>query len=429
MLDLNLIRNEPDRVEELLRRKGFTAGIRDILELDAERRAALTEFERKRAEQKKLSKRIGALRKTGADASDLMREASELAAVIKDLEAKAERLGRELKDRLLRVPNVPDPDVPVSEDESGNEVLSVKGEPPRFDFEPKAHWDLLGEAGLLDMELGSSLAGSGFYALRGGLARLERALIDLMIRLHTEKHGYEEVATPYLARDEILEGTGQLPKFADDMYRIEGSELFLIPTAEVTLANARRGKVLKEDDLPIYLCGYTPCFRREAGAAGRETRGLIRVHQFSKVELIKIVRPEDSEAELEKLVGEACAVLDALGLHYRTVLLSTGDMTFSSAKTIDIEVYCPGVDRWLEVSSCSNCRDFQARRMMTRYKPAGGKGTRYVHILNGSGVALPRLLIALTESYQRADGSIALPEALRPYFGGAETLPRKEAGR
>ncbi|MFA4987505.1 MAG: serine--tRNA ligase [Candidatus Brocadiia bacterium] len=418
MLDIELLRKETARITDLLRRKNFTGSMDELLAMDSRRREAITAFEGKRAEQKKLSKEIGAMMARKQSPGELKAVADKIAAEIKDLEAMAEILKSELAKALLFIPNIPDDDVPISPDESGNRVLAVWGVQRAFDFEPKTHWDLGAASGMLDLTLGATLAGSGFYVLKGDLAKLERSLIDFMIGLHTSKHGYTEIATPFLAREEVMVGTGQLPKFAEDMYKIEGEPLYLIPTAEVTLANSFRETILREDELPKYVCGYTPCFRKEAGASGRDTRGMIRVHQFSKVELIKVVHPERSSDELEKLVDEACDVLRQLGIPHRRVLLSTGDMSFSSAKTVDLEVWCPGVGKWLEVSSCSNCRDYQARRMQTRFRQADGKGNKFVHILNGSGVALPRLMIAIIENYQEPDGRIRLPEAMLKYFDG-----------
>ncbi len=422
MLDIELIRQQPESVLRRLQSKNYNAGLDGILSLDSERRAAINAFETARSEQKRLSKEIGEVMKTGGKADELRQRSSALSDEIKNLEAKCDRIERELQNALLYVPNLPDLDVPVAPDESGNQILEVFGERPTFSFAPKAHWDIAEPAGMLDIAYAAKLSGSGFSVLKGDLAKLERSLIDFMIGLHTTKHGYTEISTPFLVREEIMVGTGQLPKFADDMYRVDGNGLYLIPTAEVTIANIFRETVLKEDDLPAKFCGYTACFRKEAGAAGRDTRGLIRVHQFSKVELINIVKPELSTTFHQSMVKEACAVLSELGLHYRTLLLSTGDMSFSSAKTIDIEIFCPGVDKWLEVSSCSNCGDFQARRMKTRYKDNVTKSNRLVHVLNGSGVALPRLLIAILENYQQEDGRVRIPKALARYFPGQEYL-------
>jgi seryl-tRNA synthetase len=322
-----------------------------------------------------------------------------------------------LKRFLLETPNIPHESVPIGKDSADNPEVRKWGEPPKFAFQPKPHWEIGEKLGILDFARATKISGSGFILYKGAGARLERGLINFLLDLHTREHGFTEVFPPFLINRNAMIGTGQLPKFEEDMYRLRDDELYLAPTAEVPVANIHREEILREDKLPIYYCAYTPCFRREAGAAGKETRGMIRVHQFDKVELIKFTKPETSYDELEKMVANAERVLQLLGVHYRVVLLCTGDMGFASAKTYDIEVWAPGQNTYLEVSSCSNCEDFQARRANIKSKGADGKN-RFVHILNGSGTALARLYVALLETYQQPDGSVKLPEVLAPYMDG-----------
>jgi seryl-tRNA synthetase len=346
-----------------------------------------------------------------------MRQVGERIAAIDTTVAGIEA---KLHDILLMIPNLPHDSVPVGKDATGNSEVRRWGEPPKFAFQPKPHWEIGEKLGILDFPRATKISGSGFILYKGAGARLERGLINFLLDLHTGEHGYTEVFPPFLINRDAMIGTGQLPKFEEDMYRLRDEDMYLTPTAEVPVANIHREEILREDQLPIYYCAYTPCFRREAGAAGKETRGMIRVHQFDKVELIKFTKPETSYDELEKMVANAERVLQLLGLHYRVVLLCTGDMGFASAKTYDIEVWAPGSrpgGTYLEVSSCSNCEDFQARRANIRFKGADGKN-RFVHILNGSGTALARLYVALLETYQQADGSVKLPEVLAPYLEG-----------
>ncbi|WP_340695960.1 serine--tRNA ligase [Hydrogenobacter thermophilus] len=416
MLDLELIRKKSDFVKERLRTRGegYDELVDRILELDEERRSILKELENLRAERNRVSKEIGIMKKQGKDTLNLEVEMRKIKNSIEELEVKLEITDRELKNVMLRIPNLPHDDVPIGKDEKENLEVRRCGTPKEFGFEPRPHWEIGEKLGILDFERGAKLSGSRFTVLKGVGAKLERALINFMLDMHTSK-GYKEVFPPHLVRPEILEGTGQLPKFEEELYVCERDNLYLIPTAEVPLTNLFRNEILKENELPIYLTSYTPCYRREAGAYGKDIRGIIRQHQFNKVELVKLVRPEDSYEELERLTLDAEDVLKALDLPYRVVLLCTGDMGFSSAKTYDIEVWFPSQGRYREVSSCSNCEDFQARRMNTRFKDGQGRN-RYVHTLNGSGLAVGRTLAAILENYQREDGSVVVPHALRDYL-------------
>ncbi|WP_457599719.1 serine--tRNA ligase [Hydrogenivirga sp.] len=423
MLDIELIRRKPDHVKERLsRRDGELPGLIDrVLDLDAKRRKLLTEIESLRADRNAKSKEIGRLRREGRVTEEIERLVRELKGRIEELEEELSLVQRELRETMLRIPNLPHESVPVGEDEEDNVEVRRWGEPKEFPFEPKPHWELGERLGVLDFERGAKLSGSRFTVLRGWGARLERALINFMLDLHREK-GYEEVMPPHLVRPEVLEGTGQLPKFEEDLYKCERDELYLIPTAEVPLTNLFRGEILREEELPIYMTAHTPCYRREAGSHGKDIRGIIRQHQFNKVELVKIVHPDTSYEELERLTSDAEEVLRLLGLPYRVVELCTGDLGFSAAKTYDIEVWFPSQGRFREISSCSNCEDFQARRMNTRFKDSRGKN-RFVHTLNGSGLAVGRTLAAILENYQREDGSVEVPEVLRDYVGAEIITP------
>ncbi len=418
MIDIKLVRKEPERVKELLSRRDpiYAERIDELLTVDRERRTLLTEMEQLKAKRNKLSKEIGKLFKEGK-----REEALKIKAEVEEISEKAKQLERELKDveerfqkLILSIPNIPHPSVPVGEDENDNVVVRYWGEKPEFDFEPVPHWEIAEKIGILDFERAAKLAGSRFVVYRKWGAKLERALINFMLDLHTQEHGYEEVIPPFLVNTKTMTGTGQLPKFEEDLYKIENEDLWLIPTAEVPLTNLHAGEILPEKELPKYYTAYTPCFRREAGAHGRDVRGIMRLHQFNKVELVKIVHPEKSYEELEKLVREAEKVLQLLGLHYRVVELCTGDLGFSAAKTYDIEVWIPSQNRYREISSCSNCEDFQARRAQIRFRDKEGK-TRLVHTLNGSGLAVGRTVIAILEQYQQEDGSVVVPEVLRDY--------------
>lgn len=425
MLDLKLILDDPDAVAARLRDKGLadaSAQLAALAPLAERRRAAVAEGDELRARRNALSKEIGQRKRAGADAADLMAQSTALGERSSALETTQRECDAAIRDALLRIPNVCDDDVPVGSDAGANREVARSGTPSRFAFSPKPHWDLGEALGVLEFERGAKLAGSGFPVYRGGVARLERALWQWMLDLHVTEHGYTEFVVPYVANSAALTGSGQLPKFPDDMYRLANDDLFLIPTAEVPLTNLHAGEILPAEALPLRYTAFSPCFRREAGAAGRETRGLQRLHQFHKVELMCTVRPEESPAELERIRANAETVLQRLGLHYRVVLLCTGDTTFSSAKTYDLEVWAPGVAKYLEVSSVSNFRDYQARRANVRFKD--GKQTRFCHTLNGSGVATSRLMIALLETYQQADGTVSVPEVLRPYMGGMTHLGR-----
>ena len=419
MLDIKLIRDKPDFVRQRLatRGRGDEARISEIAALDKERRDLETEGSVLRYALKAGSKDIANKKRFGEDVTDLMAKMKQAGEEIARVERQMVGVDQELRDLLLVIPNLPHESVPVGKDSADNSEVRRWGEPPRFAFPPKPHWEIGEKLGILDFPRATKISGSGFILYKGAGARLERALINFLLDLHTREHGYTEVFPPFLISRDAMIGTGQLPKFEEDMYRLRDEEMYLTPTAEVPVANIHREEILREDQLPICYCAYTPCFRREAGAAGKETRGMIRVHQFDKVELIKFTKPETSYDELEKLVANAERVLQLLGLHYRVVLLCTGDMGFASAKTYDIEVWAPGQNAYLEVSSCSNCEDFQARRANIRFKGADGKN-RFVHILNGSGTALARLYVALLETYQQDDGSVKLPDVLVPYMGG-----------
>lgn len=418
MLDIKAIREDSAAIKERLATRGGEAHllIDEVLVCDASRRKAETDMQSFLSQRKTLSKQIGSLMGQGKadEAESIKEEVGKIAEQIAELDAISEKASSRQTELLMSIPNIPYADCPVGADEDANPEIRVWGEKPEI-VEPLDHVALAEKHGLISFEDGTRITGSGYVVYRGKGARLERALIQFLLDLQTEEHGYEEVNVPHIIKRECMEGTGQLPKFEDDMYGIENNTLFLAPTAEVPVTNLYRDTLLSEDQLPVKLTAYTPCFRREAGSAGRDNRGIIRMHQFDKVELVQIVKPEDSERLLEELTGHAEAALQKLGLHYRVIELCTGDIGFSSAKTYDIEVWSPGQDKFLEVSSCSCFGDYQARRMKLRYKGEDGKN-HICHTLNGSGTALPRLYVALIEQYQQKDGSIRLPEALVPYF-------------
>lgn len=423
MLDIKAIRDDPDGLDTALARRGMPAQASALLALDQVRRDALSRAQEIQAQRNAIAKDIGRRKAKGEDVAPIVAEVAALKQQEADAEAAAAQAAAEMDSALALVPNLPGADVPDGPDETANVELRRWGEPRAFEFSPKEH-DALGDAlGMMDFERAARLSGARFVVLTGALARLERALASFMLDLHTREFGYTEVNPPALVRDAAMFGTGQLPKFQEDLFHVEPG-FWLIPTAEVPLTNLVGGEILDEDTLPLRRTAMTWCFRAEAGAAGKDTRGMIRQHQFTKVELVSITTPETSEAEHERMTGCAEEVLKRLDLPYRVVVLSTGDMGFSARKTYDIEVWLPGQGRYREISSCSNCGDFQARRMMARCRKRGEKGTRFVHTLNGSGLAVGRTLIAVLENYQNADGSIAVPAALRPYMHGLEVIER-----
>jgi seryl-tRNA synthetase len=419
VLDVRRIRSEPDVVKAALARRGsksFVESVDELLQLDEERRAHLAEVNQLKAERNEVSKKIGEIRRAGGDAEEMIVAMREVGDRISAIDAEVVEADGRIRKLLLMIPNLPSDEVPEG-DVDQNEILRVVGSPAEFDFEPKPHWDIGEHLDLMDLPRGTKVSGSGFPVLKAMGARLQRCLIDYMLDLHTEEHGYTELRVPYLVTRDSLTGTGQLPKFAEESYQSERDDLWLIPTAEVPVTNLHRDELLSADDLPVRYTAYSPCFRREAGAAGADTRGLLRVHQFDKVELVRFEAPSRSRQALEELTAEAESILERLGLHYRVLTLATGDLGFSSAMTYDIEVWAPGVAQWLEVSSCSTFGDYQARRANIRYRPTEADKPEFVHTLNGSALALPRLMVAILETYQLADGSVRVPEALQERLG------------
>jgi seryl-tRNA synthetase len=422
MLDIKTVREDLARVKERMARRGVKVDWDEFLSLDRERRESLAQFERLKEKKNRLSGEIGKLKRSGGDAAALMREVEEVTERIREAEPTVASVEARFEAFMLRLPNLPHPDVTVGRDANDNKEVSRWGEPTQFDFPVKSHWEIGEELGILDFTRAAKIAGARFALYKGAGARLERALINFMLDLHTSEHGYKEMLPPALANRAALTGTGNLPKFEEDLFRIESPELFLIPTAEVPLTNIHRDEVLERDDLPIKYTAYTPCFRREAGSYGQDVRGLIRQHQFNKVEMVKLAEPEKSYDELAGMVRDAEQVLRRLGLPYRVVELCTGDMGFAAAKTYDLEVWLPGQATYREISSCSNCEDFQARRAQIRYRKEKKGKPLFVHTLNGSGLAVGRTLVAVLENYQQRDGSVLIPEALRPYVGGLERI-------
>ncbi len=416
MISIDLIREKPEFVKERLEKRGeiYVSYVERVLALDEKRRSILRELEALRSQRNAKSKTIGALKKEGRDTLELEKEVKHLKESIEKFEKDLSEVEEELRNNLLVIPNLPHQSVPIGQDETQNKEVRKWGKPRQFSFPVRPHWEIGEALGILDFERGAKLSGSRFTVLKGWGARLERALINFMLDMNTRK-GYKEMMTPHLVKPEILEGTGQLPKFEQELYKCTQDNLYLIPTAEVTLTNMFREEILKEEDLPIYFTAYTPCYRREAGAYGKDIRGIIRQHQFNKVELVKITTPETSYMELERMTADAEDILKALELPYRVVELCTGDLGFASAKTYDIEVWFPYQEKYREISSCSNCEDFQARRMNLRYKDSNGKN-RFVHTLNGSALAVGRTLAAILENYQQEDGSVLIPQALRDYL-------------
>ena len=421
MHDLRWIREAPEDFDAAMARRSLSPLSSEILELDARRRRMQTELQEMQARRNEASKEIGQKKRAGESADTLMAEVAQLKDRMAAVEEEERGVGHALDRLLAGLPNALAAEVPDGPDESANEVLRVQGDKPQFDFAPKEHFELGEGLDGLDFEAAAKLSGSRFVVIKGQVARLHRALAQFMLDLHTREHGYLEVQPPLLVRDHVLFGTGQLPKFGEDQFRTEEG-YWLIPTAEVPLTNLVAEEILDQADLPLRFTAHTPCFRSEAGAAGRDTRGMLRQHQFEKVELVSITLPEQSEAEHERMTACAEEVLKRLGLHYRVVVLASGDTGFGARKTYDLEVWLPGQGAYREISSCSNTGAFQARRMKARYRPEGEKGTRFLHSLNGSGVAVGRALIAVLETYQQADGSIRVPEALRPYLGGQEHI-------
>ena len=424
MHDIKLIREAPEAFDMALARRGLAALSAELLALDAKRRAAQAARDEAQARRNALSRQVGEAKKKGESADALMAEVAQLKDRMAALESEEQECSRALDAKLAVIPNLPADDVPDGRDETQNRELRKVGAPrPQADVPggAKEHFDLGEGLGLMDFDAAAKLSGARFVVLKGGLARLERALSAFMLDLHTQSHGYTEVYPPTLVRDEAMYGTGQLPKFADDLFRTT-SGLWLIPTAEVSLTNLVREQIVDADRLPLRFTAETPCFRSEAGAAGKDTRGMIRQHQFTKVELVSVTRPDQSEDEHERMTACAEEILKRLALPYRVIVLSTGDMGFSAQKTYDIEVWLPGQKAYREISSCSNCGDFQARRMKARFKERGGKATQFVHTLNGSGLAVGRTMIAILENYQQQDGSILIPHVLRPYMGGLDTI-------
>jgi seryl-tRNA synthetase len=428
MLDLNFVRENLPLVEEKLRQRGMDPAVvlKDFREVDTQRRQAITEAETSKAQRNKASEEIAKLKKSGQDASAAMAQTKDLRKKIQTLEKTAADLDARLRDILAGIPNLPHASVPIGHSAEQNVEVRRWGSPPKFDFTPKAHWDLGAELGILDLERAVKLTGARFAVYWDLGAKLERALMNFMLDLHTRQHGYTEVLPPYLVNSDSMYGTGQLPKFAADLFRVPhgDKDLWLIPTAEVPVTNLYRDEVLDQARLPVSLTAYTPCFRSEAGSYGKDVRGIIRQHQFQKVELVKFTRPENSYEEHEKLTHDAEEVLQKLGLHYRTMALCTGDMGPSSSKTYDIEVWLPGQQLFREISSCSNFESYQARRANIRYRPEGKNKTEFVHTLNGSGLAVGRTWVAIVENYQQADGSVLIPEVLRSYIGAERITPK-----
>jgi seryl-tRNA synthetase len=426
MLDAKYIREHIDEVRGRLGLRGQAFSLDQFVLIDGERRKAIQEWERLRALQKKVSDEVSKRKKEGADASELIAEMKKVSQELKELDAIVQEKEKAVQDFLLMVPNLPHESVPKGTDSSENAEVKRWGEIPKFGFEPKPHWDIGEELGILDFKNGAKIAGARFTLYWDLGAKLERALINFMLDLHTGEHGYREVLPPFMVNRTTMTGTGQLPKFEEELFKIEGLDYFLIPTAEVPVTNIHQDEVLEEDTLPRYYTAYTPCFRKEAGSYGKDTRGLIRQHQFNKVELVKFSKPENSYDELEKLLSNAEEVLKRLKLPYRVVNLCTGDLGFSASKTYDIEVWLPGQNTFKEISSCSNFEDFQARRAKIRYRISGKSKTEYVHTLNGSGLAVGRTLVAILENYQQADGSVIIPEVLRPYLYGVDRIEKRK---
>jgi seryl-tRNA synthetase len=425
MLEAKYIREHLDEVREKLALRGQAISLDRFVSIDSERRKTIQEWEKLRALQKNVSDEVSKRKREGEDTSELISEMKKVSLQMKGLDELVAEKERVLEEFLLTVPNIPHSSVPIGKDPVDNAEVRRWGEIPEFDFEPKPHWEIGEELGILDFKTGAKIAGARFTLYWDLGAKLERALINFMLDLHTREHGYCEVLPPFMVNRTTMTGTGQLPKFEEELFKVEGTDYFLIPTAEVPVTNIHQDEVLEEKVLPLYYTAYTPCFRKEAGSYGKDTRGLIRQHQFNKVELVKFTKPESSYAELEKLLANAEEVLRRLKLPYRVVNLCTGDLGFSASKTYDIEVWLPGQQTFKEISSCSNFEAFQARRAKIRYRLSGKSKTEYVHTLNGSGLAVGRTLVAILENYQRTDGSVLIPEVLRPYINGVERIEKR----
>lgn len=416
MLDIKVLRTEPDKIREALKKRNNDLDITPAIELDAQRRALLSDVEQRKAKQNEITKKIPAMKKAGEDTTAIFAEMKALSDTIKEDDAKISEIDEELRSFMLKIPNIPNAEVPVGADDSENVEIRKFSEPRKFDFEPKAHWDIGTDLDILDFDRGAKISGSRFTVYKGLGARLERAVIEFFLDTHTFESGYTEILPPYMVNRASMTGTGQLPKFEEDAFKVTNNGYFLIPTAEVPVTNLHRDEILDGNKLPIKYCAYSACFRAEAGSAGRDTRGLIRQHQFNKVELVKFADPEKSYEELEKLTNDAEKLLQKLGIAYRVVCLSTGDLGFSSAKTYDIEVWMPSYNRYVEISSCSNFEDYQARRANIKFKRNPKDKAQLVHTLNGSGLAVGRTVAAILENYQNADGTVTVPEALVPYM-------------
>jgi seryl-tRNA synthetase len=423
MLDLKLIRENSEQIKERLKTKGYDFDIAKIVDWDKKKGQLLIQVEKLKEDRNKITKTIGEKKRAGAkvELEELFLNMKKKSETIKNLDAEILQLEGWVREQLLQMPNLPFVDLPIGSAENNQEVR-IWGEKARFDFAVKPHWEIAEKLDIIDFKRGAKISGSGFLLYKGWGAKLERALINFMLDLHTEQHGYKEILPPFIVNQTTMTGTGQLPNLADDMYKIANEDSYLIPTAEVPVTNIFRDEILAEKDLPICFVAQSPCFRQEAGSYGKDARGMIRVHQFNKVELVRFVHPEKSYDELELLLTHAEKILQKLNLHYRVVLLATGDLSFSAAKCYDIEVWAPGMKKYLEVSSCSNFEDFQARRMAIRYKSETDKKNRLVHTLNGSGLALPRLVVAIIENYQTADGRLEVPKVLAPYLGADKYL-------
>ncbi|MCD6255804.1 MAG: serine--tRNA ligase [Deltaproteobacteria bacterium] len=422
MLDLRFVRKNIDLIRGMLKSRGMVIDIDGFVELDRRRREILGEVEGLKAKRNQLLGKISQLKKEGRDIKGIIEEAREVSKVIEGLDKELNDVKEKIYDFLINLPNIPHPSVPIGKDERDNVVIKTWGEKPVFSFKPKPHWELGEKLNILDFARGAKIAGSRFVVYKGLGAYLERALINFMLDLHTKEHGYKEVFPPYIVNKRCMFGTGQLPKFEEDLFKIEGKDYYLIPTAEVSVTNLHQNEILREEDLPIYYVAYSACFRAEAGSYGKDVRGIIRQHQFNKIELVKFTTPETSYKELESLLLDAEEVLQRLGLHYRVVELCTGDLGFAASKTYDIEVWLPGQGVYKEISSCSNFEAFQARRANIRFKRKGTKGTELVHTLNGSGLAVGRTVVAILENYQQPNGSILIPPTLQPYMGGIKEI-------